>query len=369
MAAPARLADILQVDPSKVHISADGAVSFDPTAEGGQCQAALLRAAELLNSNQPVAIPTETVYGLAASARSSDAVRSIYAAKNRPADNPLIVHVGSIQQLDSLLKGDPIPAAYRPLIDRCWPGPLTILLRNKQEYGICPEVSAGQPTFAVRMPVHPVARALMILSGLPLAAPSANASTRPSPTLASHVFEDLKYQIPLILDGGPCDVGVESTVVNGLVSPPLLLRPGGYSLEEIRQLGGTSWQDVVVGKATAQADEKVQTPGMKYKHYSPTAKVVLFSTSTDPEGYLSEVSDAAKVIVLRTQRFPETIDRANVTVENLGATGKEISRNLFAALRHADEVGADLVLVEGTDESNEGLAVMNRLRKAASLII
>ena len=192
-----------------------------------------IAAKELTTTHNAIGFPTETVYGLAGSALSDESVKSIYKAKNRPADNPLIVHISSIEQLKRKLINYEIPQVYLDLISHFWPGPLTILLPITKDSPISKLVTANQDTFAVRMPNHPVARALIAMSDTPIAAPSANASTRPSPTLAEHVYHDLNGKIPLILDGGACDVGVESTVIDGLVDPPMLLRPGGVSLEDI----------------------------------------------------------------------------------------------------------------------------------------
>lgn len=339
--------------------------------------AALTDAARILtSSNQPVAFPTETVYGLGASALSTDAVKSIYAAKNRPADNPLIVHVSSLDQLKRrVLQGAEIPDIYTLLIDKFWPGPLTILLPLTADSQISPACTVGQPTVAVRMPDHPVARSLIALSDLPLAAPSANASTRPSPTQADHVFHDLQGRIPLILDGGSCDVGVESTVVDGLSDPPMLLRPGGVSLEQIREFGGPRWKNVLVGRAEAQTDEIVRTPGMKYKHYSPTGKVVLFNPVSEKSvaeavaQYVRENDLSSKKIGILSSLTisPDSADFPELSrIQTLGSTPALVSRNLFAGLRDMDIAEIDVILVEGIPEVDEGLAVMNRLRKAAS---
>lgn len=338
----------------------------------------LTEAADILtNTSNAVAFPTETVYGLGGSALNDESVKSIYAAKNRPADNPLITHVSSLEQLTrKFLGSDPIPSIYKPLIEKFWPGPLTILLPVRKDSPISKLVTAGQPTFAVRIPADPVARSLIAISDTPLAAPSANASTKPSPTLASHVFYDLEGKIPLILDGGPCSVGLESTVVDGLSKPPMLLRPGGISLEEIRSAGGSEWSDIVVAKKSAGENEKVRTPGMKYKHYSPKAKVVVFNRCGDGSDhirrYLKEaVKIGQKVALLKSVKFAKADHISDlITLEDdLGTSGAEISRNLFAKLRKLDEAGADVILVEGIEEENHGLAIMNRLSKAAQEVI
>ncbi|TVY90034.1 Threonylcarbamoyl-AMP synthase [Lachnellula willkommii] len=251
----------------------------------------LLQAAHhLKTSNIPVGFPTETVYGLGADATRSDAVKGIYKAKGRPSDNPLIIHICDLTMLRNYLVSantklsasdpDPIPEIYKPLIKEFWPGPLTILLPNPTPSKLAPEVTAGLSTFGARMPSSPLALSLIALAGVPLAAPSANASTKPSPTTAAHVLHDLTGRIELILNGGPCQVGVESTVVDGLCSPPVVLRPGGVSIERIRQCAG--WEDTAKGyKDQSEIGANApRAPGMKYKHYSPKAKVVLYEAAS-----------------------------------------------------------------------------------------
>ena len=289
----------------------------------------------LQEGTHPVAFPTETVYGLGANALSSLAVRGIYTAKQRPSDNPLIVHVASLEQLRSLLSPnlpsstaapDPIPAIYHPLISRFWPGPLTILLPLPiQPPVFAPEISHNLPTFAVRMPSSTLALALIRLAGLPLAAPSANASTRPSPTSAQHVLHDLDGRIELILDGGECDVGVESTVVDGLRDPPCVLRPGGVGLEEIRKVKG--WERVTVGygdsmqrggsesqerseNVVEKVEEGPRAPGMKYKHYAPRARVVLVEAET---GRAERNSNGDDSLVINAQTALQRLIDAAVT--------------------------------------------------------
>lgn len=406
-------------------------------------------ATHIRETDIPVAFPTETVYGLGADATRSEAVQGIYTAKGRPSDNPLIVHVCDLSMLRQLLRPgscgsttsangsngssgttiteqdeDPIPAIYRPLIDRFWPGPLTILLPNPPNSRLAKEVTAGLPTFGARMPKSPLARTLISLSGAPIAAPSANASTRPSPTSAQHVADDLDGKIAVILDDGAvCDVGVESTVVDGLCDPPVVLRPGGVGIDELRMVPG--WGKV--GKAYRDGAETGKSapraPGMKYKHYSPRAKVVLYEASSlwAEKGLDEEELSAAlhgetgkTVGIIRTGRWPvsgrlqclnltrkarqphhqstggkEDEDDASVVDiregELLDAEGKscstrvlhldlggyinDIARGLFSALRELDRHGADVIIVEGVgDRDDIAAAVMNRLRKAASVI-
>lgn len=340
-------------------------------------------AAALLCLDEVVAFPTETVYGLGANALADGAASKIYAAKNRPADNPLILHVASLRSLRRLLPaGSPIPRIYEPLIARYWPGPLTILLpldRRHSEIGA--SCTSGQDTFAVRMPQSPLALALIHTADRPLAAPSANTSTRPSPTTAQHVLRDLTGRIPLILDGGPCRVGLESTVVDGLTHPPQILRPGGVSLEQIRAVPG--WESTVVHRPGVQhAEEVPRTPGMKYRHYSPTARIVLFeSTAREPDvATLTRVVgggggialDPATLAICRTRRWPIDLHARfgpGVADFPLGTSGADISRRLFALLRDLDDRGITTVLIEGIAEADEGMAVMNRLRKAATVVV
>ncbi|EDO17792.1 hypothetical protein Kpol_541p35 [Vanderwaltozyma polyspora DSM 70294] len=399
---------ILKVDPSSIIFSENAHIDGSlPKITDPETEAALLEAASIIrDTDNVVAFPTETVYGLGGSSLNDKSVLNIYKAKNRPSDNPLISHVSSIDQLNrkiynnvsetnnpkSLLSN--IPPIYHNLISKLWPGPLTILLPVPKEGNgnLSKLTTVNQPTFAVRIPSHPVARALIALSDTPIAAPSANASTRPSPTLASHVFHDLNTKIPLILDGGACSVGVESTVIDGLCNPPALLRPGGFTYEQIVHLGGESWKSCKVeNKKTVLKGEKVRTPGMKYRHYSPSAKVVLLVPSSpfNENTYLEKISriiseekdktNVKKVAVLTSLKlatihsklsnlgsYLNKADGIEINVQNLGNNGTEIQSNLFATLRTVDEVdNVDLILVEGIEEDEEGLAVMNRLEKAA----
>ena len=283
----------------------------------------LLEAAlRLRDSDLPVAFPTETVYGLGADATRSSAVRGIYNAKQRPSDNPLIVHISSLSQLRNLLisssstasssdsPNDPIPQIYHSLISRFWPGPLSILLPLPIPSTLAPEVTTSLPTVAVRMPSSPLALALIQLAGVPLAAPSANASSKPSPTTAAHVLHDLSGRIELILDGGPCKVGVESTVVDGLKIPPVILRPGGVSVDMLRECPG--WEDVRVAYKNGAETGVPRAPGMKYKHYSPNAKVLLFHglfSATLAKEYLH----GGGIGILRTKPWDAGNLRTNLT--------------------------------------------------------
>lgn len=375
---------ILKVDAKDIKFDANGKLSVAP----GPTLTNLNEAVKILKeTSSPVAFPTETVYGLGASALNTESVLEIYKAKNRPADNPLILHISTIDQLHrKLLLDQTLPDIYKPLIDKFWPGPLTILLPVPDKTQISSACTVGQRTFAVRMPQHPVARALIALLDVPLAAPSANTSTKPSPTRATHVLNDLQGRIPLILDGGPCDVGVESTVIDGLSDPPTLLRPGGVSIEDIRKYGGDAWQNVVMAKSTADSHEQVQTPGMKYKHYSPTKPVILCTGFNDTQQQQRRLVNQlqtclqeehrSRIGLLRTVHLTDKLkhqldNSLTVVVDwSLGITGSDISRNLFTMLRDLDlNDSVDVIVVEGIGEEHQGLAIMNRLRKAASTII
>lgn len=381
---------ILKVDPKSILFSETAHIDGSlPTITDPETEQNLLEAARTIrDTDDTVGFPTETVYGLGGSSLNDKSVLNIYKAKNRPSDNPLISHISSIDQLNRKIYGQEscsdilqnIPQIYRSLTEKLWPGPLTILLPVPQQSTLSKLTTADQPTFAVRIPSNPIARALIALSDTPIAAPSANQSTRPSPTLASHVFHDLKGRIPLILDGGACSVGVESTVVDGLVSPPLLLRPGGFTWEQIRSMGGPQWVDCKVeNKKTVSEGEKVRTPGMKYRHYSPQAKVILFAPQEGSaplekrlENVKSVITDHARDVrgfaVLSSLTFPDNLlDDPHGIYRCLGSSNTEIQANLFAYLRQVDEMpNIDIIFVEGIDEEGEGLAVMNRLRKAAS---
>ncbi|KAG7108543.1 Threonylcarbamoyl-AMP synthase like protein [Verticillium longisporum] len=403
-------------------------VASDPVAT-----AELREAAAYLRTNDtPVAFPTETVYGLGADATRSAAVKGIYAAKGRPSDNPLIIHVSDLTMLRRFLApapsdapdaADPIPAIYKPLLERFWPGPLTILLPLPSPSPLAPEVTAGLPTFAVRMPSSPLALSLIALADTPLAGPSANASTKPSPTAARHVLDDLAGRIELILDAGPCAVGVESTVVDGLCDPPVVLRPGGLALDRLRACPGWARAVKAYRDASEEGAAAPRAPGMKYKHYSPRAAVVLYEAAgaSGADGVAAEdlrraldlpvpgapAAAGRKIGVIRTRRWKtvgavgtryrgvpvaaaeavrgeagdETVFAmvegqlqgddgealATILDIDLGETIPGIAKGLFSALRELDRRGVDVIFVDGVDDGDDvAAAVMNRLRKAAS---
>jgi L-threonylcarbamoyladenylate synthase len=328
-------------------------------------------AVNVLQKNQPVAIPTETVYGLAANALSDTAVSSIFKVKGRPSDNPLIVHISDLAMLRALYPNDPtILNPYHECIKAFWPGPLTILL--PKPHCIPDSVTAGQPTMAVRFPAHPVARAIIHQCGFPLAAPSANTSGRPSPTLAEHVLSDLNGKIELIIDGGLCDSGVESTVINALVSPPIILRPGGLTFESLKRI----FPDLIVYQrdiVDKVMEERPATPGMKYRHYTPDAKVILVPGSQDAlewesqlQRWISQYSSPNDKIGVMVYT-PIHLNVASYQITD--ASMKGIAKEIFKGLRYLESQGVTIIFVEGVPETEEGLAIMNRLKKAASIVI
>lgn len=326
---------------------------------------ALQLAAELLRGGQLAAFPTETVYGLGANALDAKAVPAIFAAKGRPADNPLIVHIHDRAQLDGICH---ITETAIRLMDAFWPGPLTLIMPRKP--AVPDAVTAGLETVAVRMPSHPVARKLLQVCQLPIAAPSANRSGRPSPTTARHVLDDMDGRIPLILDGGDCDVGLESTVVDMSGDVPCILRPGGVTKAMLEAIIG---EVAVAGSVLRplQPGEAALSPGMRYKHYAPAGQVTLV------EGAEADVVDA---LARLHRRATEAGQRACVMCfsehvaalrdcapHDIGSRDDpaEVARRLFDTLRRLDDEGMDAIFSEVMPPEGVGLAVMNRLGRAA----
>ncbi len=320
----------------------------------------IAKAAVLLKAGGLVAIPTETVYGLAANALDGSAVKRIFEAKGRPQDNPLIVHIASLDTLPKLVAS--VPDEALALADQFWPGPLTIILPKAS--CIPDEVSAGLETVAVRFPSHPVARAIIEASGLPLAAPSANTSGRPSPTKAEHVLHDLRGKIEAVVDGGDCGVGLESTVVSLAGNRPRLLRPGGVTHEQLEETLGPVEIDPAVTHAV-QKNAVVSSPGMKYKHYSPKARVVILKGGG--EDYIRYVN-AHKREGAAALCFDEDAAALQVPAVSLGPEEdrEEQARRLFDALRTIDQMGATLAYARCPEQTGVGLAVYNRLIRAAA---
>lgn len=318
----------------------------------------LSKAAELLRQNEVVAFPTETVYGLGGNALSDKAVGKIFAAKGRPADNPLIVHIAENQQLGELVSA--VPPSARKLMDAFWPGPLTLIMPKGQ--AVADNVTAGLSTVAVRMPDHPVAQALIREADLPIAAPSANRSGRPSPTTANHVERDLNGRISGIVDGGETGIGVESTVVDCSGDEAVILRPGGITREEIEAI-------VPLSSVAAQhnGDEAPRSPGMKYRHYAPNARLTLVDGSP---GFLqshvdNEREKGSRVGVLTTEERSGEYRADAVVPCGHRKDLKSVARSLYGALRMFDETNVDVIFAEVFPESSVGEAIMNRLKKSA----
>ncbi|MEM3699319.1 MAG: L-threonylcarbamoyladenylate synthase [Candidatus Bathyarchaeia archaeon] len=328
---------------------------------------AIRLAANIIKKGGLVAFPTETVYGLGADALNAKAVLALFEAKKRPLDNPPIVHVGKIENIYKLVKE--IPPKADMLMRRFWPGPLTLIFKRSS---VVPSVTvAGLDTIAIRMPRHNVALALLRESNCPIAAPSANLAGKPSPTSAEHVLEDLNGRIDAILDAGLTRIGVESTVLDMTVEPPQILRPGGTPYEDLKKiLGNVELHPVAIADREV-AIEKARSPGVKHKHYAPNAEVVLVEGEASKiVGKVKELVDFYKqenrrVGVLTTD---ENFDcyRADV-VKSLGSRKNltVIANNLFRLLREFDSEKVDVIVAEGLPMEGLGLAVMNRLRKAA----
>lgn len=325
----------------------------------GNDEKSLVTASSLLTSGEVVAFPTETVYGLGANALNGAAVKKIFVAKGRPQDNPLIVHVSSTEMVEEI--AEEITENARKLMEKFWPGPLTVILAKKKS--LPDEVTAGLTSVAIRLPSNKIALNLISLCGFPLAAPSANLSARPSPTEARHVFCDLKGKIPLIVDGGKCDVGLESTVVDCRFSEVFVLRPGKISREEISAL-------VPLGEKTFDDGEAPRSPGMKYRHYSPRGKVILLSES-EIEDFARQFMEkngeqGEKTAILALDEVLSAVTNPNGPKKiSLGKTCEDAAARLFAALRLCDEDDTEKIIVQKFNKTGIGEALMNRLEKAA----
>ncbi|KAK7049580.1 hypothetical protein VNI00_005611 [Paramarasmius palmivorus] len=390
------VAQVLTCDPSSVSFDSNG----QPEISSPETRRSLETAARHLQDFHPVAFPTETVYGLGALALHESAAARIFSVKGRPPDNPLIVHVSSIQMLKSLIPPSfTMPPSYSTLMKRFWPGGLTLLF-PRDPNTIPSIITAQQPTVAIRMPSHPIARALIALSNAPIAAPSANSSGKPSPTTAEHVHNDLGSKLTYILDGGACGVGLESTVVDGLHEDGNLrvLRPGGVTVEDIQRAldedftPGIPIPKVLVYRRDyrdAELEAAPTTPGMKYRHYSPSAPVTLLMTVTPPPEGVNPVDASSYISSLKTSikaRHPIKIGIMALKDSPLGTyqlpatDGVEwhryelglksepsvTARRLFDGLFTLEQKGVHLIITEEVEETEEGLAVMNRVRKAAS---
>lgn len=326
----------------------------------------LAEAAQILRDGGLVAFPTETVYGLGANALDEAAAKKIYAAKGRPSDNPLIAHISCLEELKPLVAY--IPEAGRKLAEAYWPGPLTMVFPKSDivPYG----TTGGLDTVAVRMPSDPVANRLIKLAGVPVAAPSANTSGRPSPTTAQHVWQDMEGKIEMILDGGPVGIGVESTIVDVSGDVPTLLRPGAITMEMLRETVGRVEIDPAI-QAPPSADLRPKAPGMKYRHYAPHADLQLVEGETDKvvetiNALVKEkLAEGKKVGVICTDETRERFPQGEVRSVGLRAKEETIAHNLFAVLREFDDLDVDCIYSESFSKDHLGQAIMNRLTKAA----
>ncbi|MEH7352184.1 L-threonylcarbamoyladenylate synthase [Neobacillus drentensis] len=317
-------------------------------------------AANFLRKNEVVAMPTETVYGLGGNAESDAAVAKIYAAKGRPGDNPLIIHIAEREQLTRFVAEVPVMA--ETLMDAFWPGPLTIILKKKE--GVLSEkATAGLATVAVRMPDHPVALALLKTCGLPIAAPSANSSGKPSPTNAEHVLDDLNGKIAGVLDGGTTGVGVESTVVDCTETIPVILRPGGVTKEQLEAAVG----EVHVDAALTDEAARPKAPGMKYRHYAPNAPLFMVSGTAEFLQSLVEEkrSEGLKVGVLTTEENASVYQADLVLACGRRAELETVATGLYDTLRKFNQENVDVIFSEMFPNTGVGYAIMNRLQKAA----
>ena len=308
-----------------------------------------------------VAFPTETVYGLGASAFDTGAAKKIYAAKGRPSDNPLIVHIADKLQLSDIAAE--IPNEAKIVIDKFMPGPITVILKKKPS--VPDTVTAGLQTVAIRFPSNETAQRLIKAAGVPIAAPSANLSGKPSPTSAAHVIADMAGRIDAIIDGGACDVGVESTIVDFTGDKPEILRPGGVTYDDLKAVG----LDIIINKNILKsigANEVPKSPGMKYKHYAPNAEVTVVEGEKDAvQKKIKELlkgvdGKTAGVLAMYGAEYDDAV------ILTAGESNREYAKNLFSALREFDNLGVEIVFAEFCEKDGYGLAVKNRLYKAAA---
>lgn len=330
----------------------------------------LREAAEFIREGKLVAFPTETVYGLGGNAYDSTASARIYAAKGRPSDNPLIVHISEFEEIKPLVKE--LPDVAKALADRFWPGPLTMILDKSD--AIPKETTGGLDTVAIRMPSHIIANMLIKEAGVPIAAPSANASGRPSTTKAEHVIEDLSGRIDMIIDGGSSDIGLESTIVDLTVKPALILRPGYITIEMLREVIPDIEYDRAVLKRIKDDTIVAKAPGMKYRHYAPKGELTIYEGAPEKVAAIIKEEAAKKLaqghtvgILTSDELAANYKDMGDLYIKDVGSRDNEIeiAAGLFDALRYFDEVNAEYIYAESFTEGGIGQAIMNRLMKAA----
>lgn len=347
--------DIMGTMETKVFVARDNYIKDEELKE----------ASAVIRSGGLVAFPTETVYGLGGDATNPEASRKIYAAKGRPSDNPLIVHIADFSQLRNIVAE--VPQEAEKLAEAFWPGPLTMILRKND---VIPyETTGGLDTVAIRMPSHPVARAFLQDSGCMIAAPSANTSGRPSPTTAQHVWEDLHGKIEILLDGGPVGIGIESTIVDLSEERPMILRPGFITQEMLSAVLGDVGMDP--GLASENSKQPPKAPGMRYRHYAPKADLTLV------EGTMEEVISKINALTREAQAMGKSVgvlateeNKDRYVADHVLVIGQrqdeaEIARHLFDVLRQFDDLQVDLIYSESFAAAGVGQAIMNRLLKAA----
>jgi len=322
-------------------------------------------AANIILEGELVGFPTETVYGLGANGLNEEAVKKIFKAKGRPQDNPLILHVDSIDMVKELV--EEIPENAIKCMEKFWPGPLTILFKRSH---IVPDIiTAGLDTVAIRMPDHKIALELIKESKKPIAAPSANSSGKPSPTRSDHVIEDMWGKIPLIIDGGSTGVGLESTVLDLTEEIPMILRPGGISQESIKEVLGNCIIDP--GLDSNNDEFKPRSPGQKYRHYAPKAELIVYSGDIEIinhemiERAKKEEHNGLKVGIMTTTEYEEIFSQWTTQIMGSSSDMESIAHNLFHSLRELDEKKVDIILCQGVKMDRLGFAIMNRLKKAS----
>ena len=321
-------------------------------------------AAKYFSAGEVVAVPTETVYGLAGNAYNGETIKKIFEAKGRPQDNPLIVHISDMEMLKEV--ASVIPGTAYKLADAFWPGPLTMIMKKSEKVSLV--TTAGLDSVGIRMPSDPFAHALIVKTGIPFAAPSANVSGRPSPTDAKTVFEDMNGKIPLVVDGGECFAGVESTVVSLLNETPIILRPGYVTKEDMEEVLGTEVKIAAAVTENIKAGEKVLSPGMKYKHYAPNADVIILDGDINKfAGYVNNHKRSG-VYAMVFEGEESLLNVPCVTYGKFG-DGKSQAHELFSSLRKLDELNARIVYARCPGKSGVSLAVYNRLIRSAGFNI
>lgn len=329
----------------------------------------LREAADILMSGGLVAFPTETVYGLGADALNPQAAKKIYAAKGRPSDNPLIVHIADEEEMGKLARE--VPDMAKKLAQAFWPGPMTLVMKKREIVPL--ETSGGLDTVGIRMPSNEIARSLIRLAKTPIAAPSANTSGRPSPTQAEHVWEDLNGKVNAIIDGGPVGIGLESTIIDVTGSVPMILRPGAITMEMVKEVVGRVELDPTL-LGNQEMTQRPKAPGMKYRHYAPKAE--LFVVEGKNEKVVEKINALIKKAQSKKMRIGLMVSRENrdcypnhesIDCVVLGSREDEaeVARHLFATLREFDHQKVDIIYAESFSGEGMAMAVMNRLMKAA----